>query len=957
MMKRDGYSINVRRYVNGLALCCWCLTAGVGGCGPGTPQGSEVSLLPQEAGTIPAGALAAGTARPLADDSIRLFAAINETVSFRLRIETGDKALANARLELGELISREQAIPKDAWQAYVVHDVPTQPAGWQLRFVSRDQRFKNVGDVLVPIAPDGWIGNVPPQTGKDVWVDLHVPTSTLPCRYSTNVRLLSGSQPVKSYPVELEVVGFSLPVETDLTLVGIVDQRDLFGHHLEADGIPHAPPRISVDDPLYGKQLALLYKTARLLKEHHVCPVFPHLQPILKRDDAGNLVSDWSEYDLVVSSLLDGQAFTDLTGLPVWFVPFDDTFPPAPAFGRMNSPTYAHTLREYFRQCAAHFARNGWLERSLVLLGSERGYSPQAVDEVKHFGRIAKLADPRLAVLTTIFPQDMVPSGWLGFERDRMFVDFVDVWSPPAQFFDPRELARQAENGCKIWMTADRPPFSGSFALNALDTDTRVIPWQGCRYEAECVLLGSITEWAADLTKDQPADNYLPKTPCLIYPGKAFGLDTPVPSVRLKMLRRGVDDLRYLTLLHRHGRGHIADIIAESLCKFAASDAYGAHFADGRDGGWVRNSRLWDTARLLMLEEIVSALEAGDAPADGFITESVKWKTFLAATRGVQIRCDGVRIRTGGLDPDGAFEIEFQIVVTNEHRTPITGTVYAENLPVGWKPRVDKRTVPTVPPQSSRRLSLIIHTNSLPGNDAGVIDVPIVFEAEGSGRYRTPARVAHLTPFRRRTGLDIDGDLSDWPPGIYNVAGDFLSVSPGPLREPHARGAVNSTRVFLGRDTDNLYFAFSCTRNTPPPTTGRHRNYVEYQDMIPTGDELVEILIDTSNSGSPATAELYHVVVKPNASLVAERGIGLDPPTGRRSPWKAEIRAATADQPDGWTAEIAIPLSAFDNIPRSSTTWGINFTRYDAQADEYSTWSGAEGTAYDPRAMGNITFP
>jgi len=136
----------------------------------------------------------------------------------------------------------------------------------------------------------------------------------------------------------------------------------------------------------------------------------------------------------------------------------------------------------------------------------------------------------------------------------------------------------------------------------------------------------------------------------------------------------------------------------------------------------------------------------------------------------------------------------------------------------------------------------------------------------------------------------------------------------------------------------------------------RH-NRVEYDDLIPVGDELVELLIDPLNTGTRSPTDLYHIVVKPSGAYLTEKGIRFDPPCGLRSPWVVDMEIATWVSADRWTVELRIPLAAFGDAATKHTTWGFNITRYDASQQEFSTWSAASGNAYDPVSLGNLYLP
>ena len=82
-----------------------------------------------------------------------------------------------------------------------------------------------------------------------------------------------------------------------------------------------------------------------------------------------------------------------------------------------------------------------------------------------------------------------------------------------------------------------------------------------------------------------------------------------------------------------------------------------------------------------------------------------------------------------------------------------------------------------------------------------------------------------------------------------------------------------------------------------------------------------------------------------------------DPPCGQSEPWPVDLEVATARRADRWMVELRVPLDAFDAIATEHTVWGFNITRFDAANQEFSTWSGVTGNAYDPLSLGNLYLP
>jgi hypothetical protein len=74
--------------------------------------------------------------------------------------------------------------------------------------------------------------------------------------------------------------------------------------------------------------------------------------------------------------------------------------------------------------------------------------------------------------------------------------------------------------------------------------------------------------WEDVDTYHQP-DAHYPGEGMLVYPGDAVGVPATVPSMRLKWIRKGVEDYEYVELLKKRGRGQWAlSIVREVATDF-----------------------------------------------------------------------------------------------------------------------------------------------------------------------------------------------------------------------------------------------------------------------------------------------------------------------------------------------------------------------------------------------------
>ena len=156
----------------------------------------------------------------------------------------------------------------------------------------------------------------------------------------------------------------------------------------------------------------------------------------------------------------------------------------------------------------------------------------------------------------------------LGSTRTPKLAGLVDIWCPKTyavghKFYDGRRKA-----GNTIWLytcCSPVPPY-GNFFIDEPAIDHRMLFWQTRKAGATGFLYWTVVKW-------DPVDSPASGKPCfpdipfeitrqemyagpwkvngdglLIYPGKNM---TPLPSIRLEVIRDGIEDFEYLLLLER----------------------------------------------------------------------------------------------------------------------------------------------------------------------------------------------------------------------------------------------------------------------------------------------------------------------------------------------------------------------------------------------------------------------
>ncbi|MCG3137706.1 MAG: hypothetical protein HJJLKODD_01556 [Phycisphaerae bacterium] len=934
---------------------------------PGTTATTNSGLVAVQvmdgAWRVPA-AMTGNLACPIYDpvnNRLRVRAARAETIGFGV-VYTADKMrLTNLTVQADALSGPAGTLDAGLIQFYRVLPVTYDRfPGWQIKTYEPNERTHNIPDVLIP--------SQAPREGQPyrlnsgemllMWVDIEIPIGTPPGQYNSRLQLASGTTSLREIPLSLEVMPQTLPADVQPALVGPVNLPLLLGHHLSIDGEPYVPERILRDAPLYNESVALVHETLRLLQAHRITPVLTQLYPLSKLDERGELTLDWQDYDQLVGALLDGELYPQQQPQRYWMVPFDEKFPTPPAYDPLSSPSYTRTVLQYLTLVSEHFEQRGWLEQAVLFLPWDKQWTDSAINRTRLYAGMARRAAPNLSLLAELPPQNLQPFGWQDYPNVELG-GYVDIWCPPAQFYDPQVFNQPQLRSARKWLKLDRPPYSGSISLSATDTVIRLTALQAGRLGAEAVLLPEINHWTSDFQQRDVVSQLAMNPPPLLLPGEFCGLATPVPTLRLKLLRQGIQDLAWMQLAREHSpeSSQLVETLQQFLVRRGGAQAYGVHLASGVYDGWQRETVWWNYARDLLID-LLNREPSGAHPDIAAVLQDIPWQRFLDANQQVTLQSYGSRIQlhAGGTGPARQFQIELLLAINNQSLQPIRARIDFGALPIGWSSS-PASPVQLVLPMSTQPITLTATAESIATGPDGVLYVPVMMNVNDGEAITSQVRVTHLTARRLRTPPVLDGDLADWPIGVGNVVGNFTSISQSavrstalPVREPQ------DVIGFVAMDDHDLYFAFHCFTPDRLETAATQRNFVTYEDRLPIGEELLEILIDSSNSGSRAPSDLYHLVIKPNGSVMAERGLRCWPQIGPISDWAAQVEVATRILDDRWIAEIRLPLNSLGDRASGVRSWGINFARFNLQTWDYSTWSGAQWDAYDPLSLGNMSL-
>ncbi len=436
--------------------------------------------------------------------------------------------------------------------------------------------------------------NIAGQRNQAIWVDIFVPDdrdAVPPGRYTGDLEVCwSGGR--DALHVALEIWDFALPQE----------------NHIPGDIWNNSMREMPADEELAYYQLA---------RQHRFLPLVYAYRPKAKLShDSVSL--DWTEYDRRVAPYLDGSAFTKARGywgpgygLPIDHVmlPFnnekggDDSsvWPMALPQGR-RSPEYEAVWKSAGRQIRAHFDQDprwGKVTKIAFLDGLDESYNEVAYEKMLYYGKLLHEAMGR---------------GWFkyrvdgGYSRPVMerLSKEVDLWVCHTEDFNIDDANFFRTKGVNTWfygpMIYEQKKNSGCGSNTFLDLDllvNRGIGWVGWKYQTGWVEWefdwNAFAAWyEAENYKDSPQRIYNGSGQ-LIYRGAVMNYDKPIPSIRLKAQRRGLQDYEYFWLLSRKAGGN------EAADKLVNSIVYKLPFGSAAmldTEIWKNNPEEWDRVRV-----------------------------------------------------------------------------------------------------------------------------------------------------------------------------------------------------------------------------------------------------------------------------------------------------------------------------------------------------------------------
>jgi hypothetical protein len=417
----------------------------------------------------------------------------------------------------------------------------------------------NLPDPLIPFVdpysgmPAGAPFDVDSDKNLPIWVDIHIPKDAVAGSYAGSINVTSDGQQPMVVPISLHVWDLTLPDSRSITTYFKIDWGNVNGFH---KGLDTAYP----DNDPATKVIVKRYQ--ELAHTHRIDP----LEIWVPYPNGCTPPTDWSSFDSILQPYMDGTYWDDKV--------------PSTYFGAgIDVGSSSCTETQYAAVAKAwstHLKAKGWFNQTYAYAIDEPNDTQLA--QIEQQSGWAQEGDPdwKPHIIDTTMPRtSTAPMLNKALGIYVVCLKCFDTWElmdnpsdPGGHVYGRSEWPSLFQQGIGMWFyesVAQGPPYPG-FGTNTLDAaEPRIMMWGSWFEGATGFLYYSITQldqkdpWGPNISFPKTGDGVL------VYPGNHNGtlapagspsdiaIDGPVPSLRLKMVRTGLQDWALFKLADQHG--------------------------------------------------------------------------------------------------------------------------------------------------------------------------------------------------------------------------------------------------------------------------------------------------------------------------------------------------------------------------------------------------------------------
>lgn len=390
------------------------------------------------------------------------------------------------------------------------------------------------------------------QSAQSFWVDIWIPASARPGRYRGVARLEADGGAI-TRPLDLTVLAAVVPEAEAVTM-----DHNSYGSSWIGSLYPAARARGGDGFFESDEFFSLIHAYHRIFHEHlgvfhqlgygHGGKVGPEFAPELEGTGRNKRVRNWRLYDRHYGPLLDGSAFAGARRgarpIPFVYLPINPEWPAS--FLWWGEPGYEAEFVNVVAEMERHFREKGWTNTVFEMFFNHKkrykafpwdGDETRFPEDNKYFHEYARLLKKAVPAGTPVRFRFRSDSSWMMERQFQELAGVVDFWvlgsSMVSWYRDAPGMLKQ--RGDIVWIYGSTPTAQKSLAA------VTFAPFQCWMWGAD-----GYVRWLTTSPGEDPWFGFEGGDTVLAYPGERFGVNGPIPSIRLKIQRNAVQDLTLL---------------------------------------------------------------------------------------------------------------------------------------------------------------------------------------------------------------------------------------------------------------------------------------------------------------------------------------------------------------------------------------------------------------------------
>jgi Domain of unknown function (DUF4091) len=398
-----------------------------------------------------------------------------------------------------------------------------------------------------------------------VWVDVTIPLSTPVGRYSFQVRGHGEGGIDEKASFAIDVQDITIPTRgTFVSYMGMYEDWVAPLYQTRAGA------------PFSRKILDSYYE---LLLSHRLEPWFTDaLTPYVEVSPQGSLTIEFDE-DRFHRYLGKRDGLTRMVVLPAPKVLLDEAVSPIP----FMSPLYRDVVKKYLTKVKEYLESHGWLDRLIINSPIDEPNSREAYEKIIQWRALVREVLPITPFLITEAP---VPqeSSWPSLQAPHTY--FSSNGGEMIGRADASIVKKVNESGGQMtwYSSCDQAPPYPNFFIDGPVTDPYLIPWITFQRGYKGILYWGINYWEQVVSPWENPNTFISSFYCgdghvlngegsLVYPGVGAQRFSGQPhdgisaisSIRLKLLREGIEDFELLSLLLERDKKAESDALVREL--------------------------------------------------------------------------------------------------------------------------------------------------------------------------------------------------------------------------------------------------------------------------------------------------------------------------------------------------------------------------------------------------------